>query len=270
MTIDLCGYSGSIDIIQVDNALGSGGSMYPGYSYIYSYDDEYYSDLTVSEDIYLWAQGYYQMTSTNCEFTLGDGNTYEYSVWATWDLPLSIIYNKEGENFNNILLDSDKIALSYSNEENDDYNNSKILLNNDQINLQYNNTKDDYTADIDLTKSLTLSYIKGDINNSLIIAENQFTINAINNSLTITENQFKINTTNNSIILNEDENNTNMQLNSNTSIALYIGNVEKVSLTGDNIKFNNKIIISTDSYGINDPSTENAVAGQIYFKILSD
>lgn len=256
MTIDLCGYTGSIDIIQVDNALGSGGSMYPGYSYIYSYDDEYYSDLTVSEDIYLWAQGYYQMTSTNCEFTLGDGNTYEYSVWATWDLPLSIIYNKEGENFNNILLDSDKIALSYSNEENDDYNNSKILLNNDQINLQYNNTKDDYTTDIDLTESLTLSYIKGDINNSLTIAENQF----------------KINTTNNSIILNESEDEADIQLKAMTSIDLYIGDNEQVSLTGTSITFNNKIIISTNSYGTEDPSTTitGAVAGQVYFKILTD
>ena len=52
-----------------------------------------------------------------------------------------------------------------------------------------------------------------------------------------------------------------MQLNSNTSIALHIGNVEKVFLTNDNISFNNKIIISTYSYGINEPPTTGAVAG---------
>lgn len=273
MAITLYYQSGTIDIDQYKGDFWSHGYISPGDNYLMTMGENYVTEFMISQDIDLKAKnGYCQMVSSKCEFTLGDGSTHKLSTWTAQNLPLLIEY-KEDNIANNILLDSEKIALSYNNEKNDDYNNSKILLNNDQINLQYNNTTDNYTTDINLKDSLTLSYIKDSINNSLTIAENQFAINAINNSLTITENQFKINTTNNSIILNEikneDEDKANIQLKSKTSIDLYIGNVEKVSLTGDNIKFNNKIIISTNSYGTTDPPT-GAVAGQVYFKILSD
>ena len=253
MAITLYYQSGTIDIDQYKGDFWSHGYISPGDNYLITMGENYITEFMISQDIGLEAKnGYCQMISSKCEFTLGDGSTHKLSTWTAQNLPLSIEY-KEDNIANNILLDYDKIAINYNDEGNGDYNSSEILLSNNQINLQYNKTNE-CTTNINLKDSLTLSYTKDDINNSL----------------TITENQFKINTTNNSIILNEGENNTNMQLNSNTSIALHIGNVEKVFLTNDNISFNNKIIISTYSYGIDEPPTTGAVAGQVYFKILSD